>query len=895
MKKLLSLFLMSCTLWAQSYNPQYNYKEIKEENIRIVYPQDMKENANEVLSFIGHQNKNNTKSVEGQGKEFVIILHKDTTVSNGFVTAGPFRGEFFGTSPLSSYELGATPWFQTLAVHEYRHALQMMHGREGTLNKILYFLGGESSVALANVLAIPRWYWEGDAVSMETALSNGGRGRLNYFLKEYRQKFLDNEEFLSYEKAKNGSYKDKVPNYYLLGYLITAYGREVYGYDFWKDIFTSSVNYYGFPPLSKALKKQTGMNSEDFYYEAMKWWKNKWSSEEENYESYENISIKNEIPKDYLGAYKYKDKYLSLKKSYSQIDSFILIDSNGQEEKLIDKSISYSDNYDYNRGFIAWDQYSSHKTNPMIDYSTIALYDIEKGKLSTISKESKYFSPNIANSKDQIVLIQTYEPKDNSIVIINFQGEIIKEFENENYFFNNPVWSTDDSRIISSARNNKGEMALVSVDIEKEKVEELIPFGNYIIENIWLNEKSIYFSGTFDYIDNIYSFDMTDKKIKKLSNCRYGAYRPSVIDNFIVFSEYENGNYVLKKKTKDNDYNFTLKTLKEQENFKFDFFDKEGGDISQKVKLKSYGEKDYSSLKNLINFHTWLYSYSEDELYLNLISTNETTDFNLNLLYIHDFRKDKNLFSIGGSFIRYWPDASLFYEKDDRNLKNDEEIEFNIAFPINLTEGLYYRSIKPSISYLYNKDDFINLNSYKLSLLLSNMKKRAYMNLVSKNSQEIELNYTESLDKKASKFSLDSYFTFGAFGQNDYTKLGLAYEVEDSANDYKYSDTFIFPRGYDDIKNDNIFKVSFDYGLPLFYPENGIDGLYIKRIRSNLFYDYSKYEINDKYKKIDSIGVEVYFDTSVLSLIDLSIGIRYSYKLDDKEEQIDVVIPLQSF
>ena len=894
MKKILTaFFILPFVICAQSYNAQKDYKEIEKDNIRIVYPSELKDNASKIMDYIDYQNKNNRKSTGEHNEDFVIILHNDTTISNGFVTAGPFRGEFFGTAPISSYELGANPWFDTLSVHEYRHALQMMHGREGLFNKIMYFLGGEYGVSLGNVLAIPKWYWEGDAVSMETALSRGGRGRLNYFLREYRARLLEGEEIFSYEKAKNGSYKDNVPDHYLLGYLICAYGRERYGYDFWKNIFGNSVNYKHFPPMSKALKEKTGMGSEEFYKEAMAWWKKKWENEAGSFDSYNKISPEHKIHTDYLGAYKYKDGYISLRKKFDEGSAFVYIDKNTLEEKIVDKTISISDFYDYKRGLITWASFSSHKTNPMADYSNIMLYDIAKEELIKISDKSKYFAPSIGETSDKIAVSEIKGSDSSRILIIDFEGNIIKEVYKGDYLCNNPIWAKGDKLIISTARNSKGQMALLSIDIETGNIKELIPFDNYIMENLYADGEKIYFSATFDSVDDIYAYDMTNEKISRLSMTKYGAYRPAFIDGKLIFSEYGKDGHSLKEATEGKEYSFQMKTLDELKGYKLNFFEKEGGNIGTKVEAHSYLEKDYSTAKNLLNFHSWMYSYAEDELSLNLMSTNETTDLNLNFEYIHDFRKDQSLFGFGGEFVRYTTDIALFYQRDNRNLKDDDEVEARASIPLNLTEGYYYRYLTPSISYLYNRDNYVELNSLKGSLTFSNFRKKAYTNPVYRTSQEIDINYTRSFDKDANKLSLDSYCTFGAFGKNDYIKLGLAYEVEENDNDYIYSDTFNLPRGYDDFARDNIIKASFDYSLPLFYPDNGIDGFYVKRIRGSLFYDYAKYELRENDDNISSVGIELYFDTSILSLIDLSLELRYSYQIDEKEDKIDFIIPLQ--
>lgn len=878
---LLSFFTLN--MYAQSFNPYNNYKEIEDGNIRIIYPEGMENEANEVLSFIMYQNENNRGSVEGRLLNIPIILHKDTTVSNGFVTQGPFRSEFFGTAPVSTYDLSLTPWFITLAIHEYRHALQMMQGREATFNKVVYVLGGENAVGLGNVLAIPMWYWEGDAVAIETALTKGGRGRLNHFLKDYRSILLENEDLFSYEKAKNGSYIEKIPNHYLLGYMLVSYGREKYGNDFWKGIFTDATGYRGFLPLSKAIKKRTGLSSPEFYKVAMEWWREKWIVEEGEYSEYTEISPEKEDNISYFGAYEHKGKYLSLKKPYEDIESFVLIDEDANEELVVDKTISYSNSYSYNRSYILWDSFEAHKTMPMIDYSNILIYNMESGALKEITSKGKYFNPQLGNIKDYILATKIEPGNKNALVVLDFEGNEIKNFENSNFIYNDYTWSENDDKIFATIRDNKGNMALVSLDYNTKEEEILIPYDNYIIENLFYRDNVLYFSSTFDKIDNIYSYSLVDGNITKLTNSRYGAYSPSIINGDLVFSEHSNLGYKLSKTSTSNNYEFNLKRLHELEEYYFEYFDQEGGDILSKVEVKDYISEDYNSFKNLLNIHSWVYSYGEDELFLNMISSNETTDLNFEFAYTRDTDKDKNKFLIAGEFIRYWPNFRLEYERDNLKNKDNNEVEAILSFPINLTKGYYYRSLIPSISYMYNKDKNIELSSYKLNLSLTNSGLTDF-------AQSINLTYIDSIDKKAKKVSGEVYLNF-----SEYSQLGFAYEKEDTKNIYEYSETFVLPRAYKDIERDEISKVSLDYGIPIWHPDRGMNGLYIKRIRTNAFYDIAQYELADEKDEISSTGLEFYFDTALLSLVDFTIGFRYSYKIEDKESQFDVVIPLQSF
>src|SRR5699024_1778518 len=101
-------------------------------------------------------------------------------------------------------------------------------------------LFGEKGQALIDQYFIPGWFWEGEAVFMETQLTKQGRGRLPSFLDTYKAMWLDNTTY-NYGKIRNGSLKDIVPNKYQSGYMTVAYGRNKYGHLFWRQIMQKAL------------------------------------------------------------------------------------------------------------------------------------------------------------------------------------------------------------------------------------------------------------------------------------------------------------------------------------------------------------------------------------------------------------------------------------------------------------------------------------------------------------------------------------------------------------------------------------------------------------------------------------------------------------------------------
>jgi len=110
-------------------------------------------------------------------------------------------------------------------------------------------------------ISLPPWFYEGDAVGMETALSHAGRGRLPDWELIFKTNTLSTLPY-SYSKNYFGSLKDFTPGYYQLGYFMTTKLRRDYG----TNIIDSILSRVGRNPLrpynlSNSIKKFTGLNS----------------------------------------------------------------------------------------------------------------------------------------------------------------------------------------------------------------------------------------------------------------------------------------------------------------------------------------------------------------------------------------------------------------------------------------------------------------------------------------------------------------------------------------------------------------------------------------------------------------------------------------------------------
>src|SRR5690606_34812175 len=116
--------------------------------------------------------------------------------------------------------------------------------------------------------AAPPWFWEGDAVATETALTPSGRGKIPYFGLLMKTNLLEGRKF-NYHKQSLGSFRHQIPNEYVLGYYMVNYlRRRTNDPEIWGKITARSWSVPFIPfAFSNAIKKETGMYVTDLYNE----------------------------------------------------------------------------------------------------------------------------------------------------------------------------------------------------------------------------------------------------------------------------------------------------------------------------------------------------------------------------------------------------------------------------------------------------------------------------------------------------------------------------------------------------------------------------------------------------------------------------------------------------
>jgi hypothetical protein len=214
--------------------PHLKWLQINSEHFKLIFPKDYEKQAQNVVQYLEAVYLPNAKNLGCLPRKIPVIIQSQTAVSNGFVDPIFRRSEFFLTPPQGGFN-GSTEWMQALAVHEDRHIVQLSKYRQGRAN-IFHTLLGDLGGSISFLL-VPLWFDEGDAVGTETALTQSGRGRLPDFDLVLRNDLLNNKVY-KYPVAINGSYKNPVPNRYVMGYFMTSYMKNHFGANVYDTILS---------------------------------------------------------------------------------------------------------------------------------------------------------------------------------------------------------------------------------------------------------------------------------------------------------------------------------------------------------------------------------------------------------------------------------------------------------------------------------------------------------------------------------------------------------------------------------------------------------------------------------------------------------------------------------
>ena len=922
------LIYFSSTAQQFGGNPSsLKWKQINTDTVRVIFPAGIEPTANRVATLIHDLQKNHFSTIGSTLRKINIVLQNQNTLANGYVGLAPWRSEFYLYPPQNSFEQGSINWADKLAIHEYRHVQQFSNFNVG-LSKVASIILGQEGQAVANRASVPDYFFEGDAVFNETILTQQGRGRQPLFLNGYKTLFNQNKKY-SYQKLRNGSFKNYVPDHYQLGYLLVGYGREKYGGDFWRNVSQDAARFKPLIyPWQGAVKKFTGIPYKQFVSDAFNYYQAQWKAETNNEITY-ITPLKN-----YRSDYKYPivsndGTIIVIKSSYRQVPAFFKVLTNGLEEKISTRDIAYEDYFSYANDKIVYATLKPDARWGFKEYSDIKVIDIQTGTTKKITSKERFFSPAISHDGQKIAVVEMKTSQLSNLIIIDTLGK--RQFRmngSAGMVYTFPVFSANDSMIYTAVRNAKGDMALLQINLVNSKTIEVLPYDNRIIGYPVVNGDTVLFTSTYKGSDELWAYDEKTPSVYRVARQQGGLYHATInpLTKKIVASTFTADGYRLVN---------VEANLKWQ---KLDAFAEsipdlylpkalaaEPKDVINSIPARDFTIRNYRKGYHLFNFHSWRPYYDQPEFSFTVYGQNVLNTLQSELAYTYNKNEGSNKlglnFIYGGWYLQPSMGASktwnrtIKYNRDTTLFYNETEANAGLRLPLNLSAGKHYTFLNV-YSNIYTKRVQLNgiakkiyqdqnFNYLQQRVTFSSQTQKAIQHIYPHWAQNVLLQYRNIINKyTANQFLASGNFYLPGIHTNHSIVINAAYARRDTANQYYFSNNFPFSRGYNSIDFPRMWRFGFNYHIPLWYADMGVANIvYLKRVRANAFYDYTQTKSLRSGTKFffSTIGTEIFFDTRWWNQQSVTFGFRYSrlqnkeYRGVTKPNQWEFLVPVNLF
>ena len=888
--------------------PSHKWQQINTDSARVIFAVGLDSQANRVASIVHYLAAQKPIALGNQLQKINIVLQNQTIIPNAYVQLGPFRSEFFLTPDMNNFGQGSISWGDQLAVHEYRHVQQFNNFNNG-LSKLMKTLFGQEGYSLAVNTAIPDWFYEGDAVFNETVLTKQGRGRLPLFMNVYPSLWQAGKKY-SWMKLRNGSYKDYVPNHYYLGYLLVNYGRQKYGADFWSKVTKDASAFKGlFYPFQVAIKKYAGVDYKTFREQALESYKKSTERVAANRDEYLFPVKKSYVTSYYFPYSAGNDSLVYLKSSYRQRPAFYIKDANG-EHKLKARDISIDEQFSYRNGKIVYAAYENDPRWGWRDYSVIKVLDVQTGEQKKLTTKSKYFTPDISADGSKVAAVQVNTNGKSELHIVDANtGQVIKAIHSQDInLFTDPKF-IDENSLVTAVRLGDGKMALAIAEIATGNTMRLTPPSFNVVGYPCVNNGIVYFTASYGGNDDVFALRMSDKKIFKISDGPLGNYYVNAGNGKVTWSAFTAEGYQLKQiNEKDIVWKETGMAIAEKLTDKFPVgLAAEYGDVLlQKVPQRNFPVSKYKKGTRLLNFHSWRPYYEDPIFTFSLYGENVLNTLQTELYYLYNQNEKTSAVGFNGVYGAWFPylnfGTELTFNREavtGNKLRqwNQLDSRIGLSIPLHLTSGQTFKNFNIGSYYVlrnefnrgFFKDSLGNTSYSYLQHFISwsQQVQQAAEHIYPRFAYALSATYRHAITKYTGNqfITNGSLYLPGLMSAHSLLLTG-SFQERDTLAQVSFGNAFAYSRGYTGRYFSRMWRLSANYHLPLIYPDWGFGNiLYLKRIRGNIFYDFTKVYSRDKKttREQRSVGGEIFIDTRWWNQYPLTFGFRVS-KLLDKDQ-----------
>jgi len=911
---ILLLFILKTTL-GQFYDSgqdpnRIKWRQYNSARFQLIYPTGLDSLAAVYFSNLERIANQESKTLTFTPSKIPVVLHNQTIISNGEVGWAPKRTNLYLVADQGNY---FQPWEQHLPIHEYRHTAQLSKMNQGT-TKFLNTVFGEQATAAILGWHIPMWFVEGDAVAFETGSSNAGRGRIPDFSMRLEAQ-LTEKGIYSYPKAMFGSYKDFVPNRYELGYQLVGEGRKSFGYEIWnRSLDKVAKKPFHVNPFSEGIKEVSGLPERLFYFETMQKLKN--STEKGTHQNGNKETLLFPVQSlEYINYFSPKlmnNNILAYKTSLNIIPSFVIIDSLGNEQKLINPGYVFDDTFSATDSLMVWNELNTTRWENET-FSRIAIYDFARKNVRYLLNGGRVFHSRLSSDNKSLLSVEVSEQIKWSITIRSLiNGKLLNSYSMDTLQPVQPDWSPDHSKIAFIAISNYGK-SLGILHLHSGTINWILKNELLEISNPKITETGIWVKGVYNNTSNYYFFDFKKRQWQLATNELFGVNEGNITNEKFLYSTYTSAGYKICSLNtslldsvivaKPATYLSPMVHRLASEEKSVDFSDS----------LPAFKSTEYKKSTHLINFHSWAplairVENQEIGWGISAMSQNVLSTSFLTIGYQYHAADDYQEYFLNYQYKGFYPiidnrysliPFSFYYPDRDTILQEitgiQQQFSQNWLIPFYFNKGPWYRMLQPELGYTftsnyYHPNEYFNLtdiyqHKFAYRLYSYNLLKQSHRDLYPKWGQSVYVQFEQApFDKnKGYLFAVSSQLFFpGIFPNHSFRMYGGYQEKYDG--DLPFYSKLLYPRGYTATHNDEMISSRFEYTMPLMYPDLNLKELiYLKRIRLNLFYDLATYKYTGIPFKQKSTGIDLGFDFHAFRFIaPINLMFRYGYKIAEK-------------
>ena len=884
MKYLPILLIVVLFSWTQTVAGQYyetgqdpasiKWMHVKTGRFDVIFPEKYGKAGIDFASYLDESNVRLTSLFPDRKFRIPVVIHNYSTLSNGYVAWAPKRIEIYPTP-----EQNALPGdqYRLLALHELAHVHQMEALNAGFSNIMSVFFGQQFTGVVSSLL--PLWFLEGNAVVAESVLTASGRGRSASFQRQMKALVTENR-YYRYDKIINGSFRDYIPDHYQTGYQMTAWAMLKYDRDIWNKVLKKTgTEPFTINPVNLSLRDNARLTKKRLYSETSDTLRKIWIEElSGNHIDYEGLNPdkKREYINYYSPVFAGSDSIIAIKTSLYSTPAFVLIDPSGKEEKVIHRpGYMYPWFISCGGGKIVWVENRPDPRWRNRDYSIIRMLDLKSGSAKTLSHRSRYLSASISPDGKVISAVENTADNINNLVLIDaVTGEVRELIPSPgNAYIQRPQWSENGREITVIYLTDDGE-GIMSLTPGQKEWKTLIKPGRDDLQSCYLRNDSLFYVSSYSGTDNIY-LQTPKKEIRQLTSSRFGTTDVDVRANKIIFSDYTSrGNEICTTVTGED---FNSNPDQSNSSYLINRLDKQSGpdpDISSPP--PSYLAKPYIKWQHLFRFHSWMPFYADLEIIqsdplairpgFTIMSQNSLSSLISTLGY--EYSEDKK--HVFHSKVTWQGQYPVIQSRVDYGYTPDVygtpaavspgiRFQNEISLPLTFSTGRFTRFLRPSLIVEYLNDIYpretrvydYTQTDLKGRLIFSNYSRSSHRDIYPRWAQTLDLNYVGSAfdrDLFGSTAFVKTTFYFPGLLRNNSIRIRIEAEKQEQAK-FLFGNRVSFPRGFDrfnspegygNIVSRELIYTSVDYFFPIAYPDFNLSSLlYLKRIRSGLFYDYA--------------------------------------------------------